>query len=98
MLGGVCAARQPSATRLRLLPLLAFGSSTSFREGIEGNQKLSFATLTFGYIMSFRSEDERTLLLVFYEWLDNRRKTLDDPDAIPVDELIDVFIEERKAK
>jgi hypothetical protein len=44
--------------------------------------------------MSWRTDDDRALLLTFEEW----RRGQDEPDAMPVGELVDMFIEERTAR
>jgi hypothetical protein len=43
--------------------------------------------------MSWRTDDDRTLLRTFESW----RRNQPDPDAMPPGELVDAFIEERAA-
>jgi hypothetical protein len=44
--------------------------------------------------MSFRSDDDRALLRTFEDW----RRGQDEPDAMPVSELVATFIAEKEVK
>jgi hypothetical protein len=44
--------------------------------------------------VSFRTDDDRALILTYEEW----RRGQDEPDAMPVSELVATFIAEKEVK